>query len=79
MRQYPLKLAWAVSVHRAQGMSLDAANIILGEDGAFAEGQLYVALSRIRNLSGLRLDKPINAYEAIPNPQVKAFYEDQSN
>lgn len=72
--QYPLKLAWAISIHKAQGMSLDAANIILG-DGMFSEGQLYVALSRVRHLEGLRLDKPIDIYEASLNPQVTAFYE----
>jgi ATP-dependent exoDNAse (exonuclease V) alpha subunit len=75
MTQYPLRLAWAISVHKSQGMSLNAANIILG-DGAFAEGQLYVALSRIRSLAGLRqLDKTIDCFELSPNPMVKAFYE----
>lgn len=74
MKQYPLKLAWAISVHKAQGMSLDAANIILG-DGAFAEGQLYVTLSRVRSLAKLRIDKPIDSFELSPNPMVSAFYE----
>ena len=57
-KQVPLRLAWAVTVHKSQGQTYDEVVIDMG-GGAFSPGQTYVALSRVRSLEGLYLSKPI--------------------
>ncbi|MDE6394729.1 MAG: hypothetical protein K2K77_05245, partial [Duncaniella sp.] len=71
--QLPLKLAYAMTIHKSQGMSVDSALIKLG-NGCFAHGQLYTALSRCRRLDNLRIDRNIYPEDIIINPAVVDFY-----
>lgn len=70
--QFPLRLAWAITVHKSQGQTLDTVVFDI-ERGAFAHGQTYVALSRCRSLEGLYLRRPIRARDIIVDPQVSQF------
>lgn len=72
--QYPVKLGWAVTIHKSQGMSLDNVVIDLGR-GCFCSGQLYVALSRIKTLDGVGLIRDIRPSDAIVSKEVKEFYD----
>jgi ATP-dependent DNA helicase PIF1 len=71
--QYPLMLAWAVTIHKSQGKTMDNVLVDLGS-GAFASGQAYVALSRCRTLEGMRLARAIRPADIICDPIVKRFY-----
>jgi hypothetical protein len=70
--QYPLMLAWAVTIHKSQGKTLDKVRVDLGT-GAFASGQVYVALSRCRSLADIRLTRPIRATEVKCDPVILRF------
>ena len=70
--QFPLRLAWAVTIHKAQGKTLDAAVIDLGSR-AFAPGQTYVAFSRLTSLEGLYLKRPLSPADIIVDEHVVRF------
>lgn len=69
--QYPIKLAWAVTVHKSQGLTFDRAIIDVGQ--AFAPGQVYVALSRLRSLEGLILRTRVQSEVIYSDPKVVDF------
>jgi len=72
--QYPIRLAWAVTVHKSQGLTFEKA--ILDLSGAFAPGQIYVALSRLRSVEGLVLSSPLN-FNKLRTDQVILDYTER--
>lgn len=70
--QYPVQLAWALTIHKSQGLTFSNVRIDLGE-GAFSSGQAYVALSRCRSLEGMSLVSTINERDIFVNPAIVRF------
>lgn len=79
--QYPLRLAWAISIHKSQGATFQRMQLDLTNRSIFQSGQLYVALSRVQSMDGLFLTNPINRYNVFANVEVIDFskrYNDYS-
>ncbi len=76
--QYPIRLAWAITVHKSQGLTFKQVNIDF-TGGVFAGGQTYVALSRCTSLEGISLQEPIRASEVFVRNEVKQFARNYNN
>jgi ATP-dependent exoDNAse (exonuclease V) alpha subunit len=76
--QYPFRLAWAVTIHKSQGKTFERVTIDIGR-GAFAGGQVYVALSRCTTFEGITLKTPIRREHIHTDPRVRAFMERHNN
>lgn len=75
--QYPIKLAWAITIHKSQGKTFDQIIVDLGK-GAFDHGQTYVALSRCRTLGGISLKQKIRPRDILVDEAIIEYYDTES-
>ena len=73
--QFPVLPAYAMTIHKAQGQTLNQVHLELGGRPCFASGQLYTALSRVRNLEDLTLNRSLQVADVVVDGQVQRFYE----
>ena len=78
-KQFPLRLAWAITVHKSQGLTFRQVKIDFSGGGAFAGGQTYVALSRCMSLQGLTLEEPLRRSDIFVRPEVVQFAQRYNN
>ena len=78
-RQFPLRLAWAITVHKSQGLTFRQVKIDFSGGGALAGGQTYVALSRCMSLQGLTLEEPLRRSDIFVRPEVVQFAQRYNN
>jgi hypothetical protein len=76
-KQFPIKLAWAITIHKSQGKTFDHVILDLGSKGAFEYGQTYVALSRCTSINGLILLKPLKATDIRVDQRIVEFLDDK--
>ena len=76
--QFPVRLAWAITIHKSQGLTFARAVIDLS-GGVFAGGQTYVALSRCTSLEGIRLKKPVSRADVFVRPEIVSFAQRFNN
>lgn len=76
--QYPIRLAWAITIHKSQGLTFSRA-VIDFTGGVFAGGQAYVALSRCASLEGIQLKKPVSRADVFVRPEIIGFAERFNN
>lgn len=74
--QFPVRLGWAVTIHKSQGLTLNSCTIDLGYGGGFVHGQVYVALSRCKDLEKIQLIEPLQRSDIILDKTILRFYKE---
>jgi ATP-dependent exoDNAse (exonuclease V) alpha subunit len=77
-RQFPVKLAWAITIHKSQGKTFDRIIVDIGR-GTFCHGQTYVALSRCRTLEGIYLKRPLTHRDIITDQRINDYFDGRNH